>query len=139
MSVNTIWDYENDKLSSTEKGIEEIKRFVKENPYPDYDWWEKFLESQMPMTFNIIAEYGEYNHTLCKIMYDNITDEKIVKNCAKKIVARGGLQALSMNWYPIYYHFKLNCVGREDEMEYTPKCNLFTWFEEEFEEEGWLN
>ena len=70
---------------------------VSSRTYPSYESWIERLKSQ----HDLYAEYGKANHVLCKIIYDNCTDEERVVDAGKRIHQRGGFQALQCNYYVI--------------------------------------
>jgi len=78
-------------------------------PYPSYESWIKRLESRL----DLYAEYGKANHVLCKIIYDNCTDEERVVDAGKRIYRRGGFQALQCNYYVILAALRDAGVGEQ--------------------------
>lgn len=73
---------------------EPIINFVKAHPYPSYEEMVNIIGKD-DRTY---AEYGEKNHELCKKIYENITDSKIVADCGLAINEMGGFQAMSANY-----------------------------------------
>ena len=93
------------------KTIEKIKKFVKKNPYPSYDFVEDMIlskakkwkdEGVMEFKFHYLmmnSEYGHKNHRLLKEIYENIEDEELVRRNGEEINSSGGFQAMSYNSY----------------------------------------
>ena len=93
------------------KTIENIKKFVKKNPYPSYDFVENLILSRakkfkdegiMDFKFHYLmmnSEYGHRNHNLLKEIYDNIEDEELVRRNGEEIHSLGGNQAMAYNSY----------------------------------------
>ena len=72
---------------------------VKANAYPSYKAMAKAIVPHL----ELYADYGEINHELCKLIYENMLDMHIVHKAAKKIYGRGGLQALQANYTVLKY------------------------------------
>ena len=53
--------------------------FIKENPYPDYNFIEYDLLLKQKQSLEQYAEYGEINHDLMKEIYENIFDKDLIK------------------------------------------------------------
>ena len=74
-----------------------MEYYVKLNPYPSYDEMiEKIIDK-----LDLYAEYGEFNHICCKIIYENPTNKDLIIKMGKKIYCRGGMTALQANCYTI--------------------------------------
>jgi Tol biopolymer transport system component len=84
---------------SKEISEEIVNEYVLNNKYPSYDEITKLLLENKRL--DLFSEYGEYNHELCKEIYENINDEKIVVKNGKLIYKRGGFTALQANFYII--------------------------------------
>lgn len=74
-----------------------IESWVKKNPYPSFDKVQKLIE----FNIQLWSEYGEFNHTCCKIIYENPSNKDLVIEMGKKIFKRGGGNALQSNFYII--------------------------------------
>ena len=97
-------------MTSQEETIKTVKTFIKNNPYPKY---EKVVETLISIAravpianlkqevFNMISEYGRENHEWMKEIYENIMDEKVIRENGKKINNRGGKVAMVENYYLI--------------------------------------
>ena len=106
-------------MSETEKTVKKVKSFIKNNPYPKY---EEVIETLNDMAravpidilkqevFNMLSEYGRENHKWMKEIYENILDEKLIKENGKKINNRGGKVAMIENYYVI-----VNILGDKTE------------------------
>ena len=106
-------------MSETEKTVKKVKSFIKNNPYPKY---EEVIETLNDMAravpidnlkqevFNMLSEYGRENHKWMKEIYENIMDEKLIKENGKKINNRGGKVAMVENYYVI-----VNILGDKTE------------------------
>ena len=49
------------------------------------------------LSMELGAEYGEYNHSALKKIYESYIDEDLSKTIGKGIYDRGGLRAMSAN------------------------------------------
>ena len=58
---------------------ERLMNFIKENPYPDYNFIEYDLLLKQKQSLEQYAEYGEINHDLMKEIYENIFDKDLIK------------------------------------------------------------
>lgn len=98
----------NDNISGDDELEVETRRtkeFIKNNPYYTYN---EMLNSMLKCgQLDFASEYGEYNHELCKKIYENITDRKIVRECGKLINKRGGFMTMQANRYAISIHSPL--------------------------------
>ena len=66
-----------------------IKLFVETNPYPSYEEMEEYLD----VSIQLYAEYGVYNHVLCKNVYENLYNEKCdfyVEKWINTVIGTGG-------------------------------------------------
>ena len=99
-------------MTSQEETIKTVKTFIKNNPYPKYEKVVEILISiprAVPIAnlkqevFNMISEYGRDNHEWMKEIYENIMDEKVIKENGKKINNRGGQVAMVENYYVIVH------------------------------------
>ena len=75
--------------------------FIKENPYPDYNFIESDLLLKQKQSLEQYAEYGEINHDLMKEIYENILDKDLIKKHGERIHHRGGMTALQQNYYTL--------------------------------------
>ena len=88
-----------------------IKKFVKKNPYPSYDFVGDMIlskakkwkdEGVMEFKFHYLmmnSEYGLNNHNLLKEIYENIEGEELVRRNGEEINNSGGYQAMAYNSY----------------------------------------
>ena len=76
-----------------------IEKYVNDNPYPSYKMMCERLRNNNAI--ELYAEYGEENHKLLKICYDNITNKKICKSAGQKIYNRGGHESMAKNYYTL--------------------------------------
>jgi len=89
---------EEEKIAAAVRQEEEdTRRAVAGHPYPAF----KTMQERLKPHLELWAEYGEANHVLCKIIYDNCTDEDRVVDSGKRIFHRGGFKALQANYYVI--------------------------------------
>jgi len=79
---------------------EELKEFIKENPYPSYEFIIDILSKKY---LDLYVEYGEINHHYCKKIYENCYDDELVINIGKLIHKKGGFTALQANYYVMYF------------------------------------
>ena len=97
-------DEEMEIQAFTERENEEmiVRDYLECNPPPSYEEVNKEmmeLQPTMPCMMVWQAEYGEWNHeTLCDIRRDILDYEK-TKAHGQLIYNRGGMQALSANYY----------------------------------------
>lgn len=77
---------------------EKFLKFIKNNPYPSYDFVSNELILKKNRDFDQFAEYGTQNHEYMKEIYENIFDSKLIKKNGKAIFERGGMQTLHMNY-----------------------------------------
>ena len=76
--------------------------FIKENPYPDYNFVSNDLLLKQEICLPQYAEYGEINRDLMKEIYEHIFDKDItVKRNGERIRHRGGKTALQQNYYTL--------------------------------------
>ena len=80
---------------------ERLMNFIKENPYPDYNFVEYDLLLKQKQSLEQYAEYGEINHDLMKEIYENIFDKDLIKKHGERIHHRGGMTALQQNYYTL--------------------------------------
>ena len=79
-----------------------VRVYVNKNPYPSKEAIEKVL-----LENNRYYEYSEHTYPVCKIIYENITDDKVVLEGLKYIYKRGGSRAVMgnysilCNWSPL--------------------------------------
>ena len=76
----------------------ELALFISLNPYPEFN----DLSNSLPIQLD--AEYSEFNHTQCKYIYENLTDQIKVNNASVLIYQLGGLHALHCNFQIIQYY-----------------------------------
>tara|TARA_B110000914_G_C15499600_1_gene465092 strand:- start:1313 stop:1717 length:405 start_codon:yes stop_codon:yes gene_type:complete len=96
-----VWTDLEDYYADLDEEIDAIKEFVKQNPYPSF---EKISEI---LPLREYAEYGNINHLLCKKIYENIFDNKVITRSLHDIYNRGGCQAVLENYYTICNHSPL--------------------------------
>ena len=99
-------------MSKVENVIDKVKSFVKNNPYPNYEEVMELLLTHARETksayarretLNMISEYGKHNHEWMKEIYENIMDEKLIKENGKKINERGDKVAMVYNYDVLCY------------------------------------
>lgn len=81
-----------------------VNQMLKKKSYPSMEKLEKTILQNI----HIFSEYGDFNHVICKQIYENIEDKNKVIELGKMIYQRGGIQALRMNYYVICYALKQN-------------------------------
>ena len=88
-----------------EKEICMIKEYVKNNPYPSYDEMVKRILAvpERDIAMKWYAEYGEQNHYVLRMCYENITDKHKCKEVGKYIYNRGGHTAMCENYMVLRY------------------------------------
>ena len=82
-------------FSSADEEKNAIEEFVKKNDYYSFNVFQKVLPIQEK------SEYGDYNHVCCKLIYENIDNEHLVKKYIMLIRTRGGNKALLANYYTL--------------------------------------
>ena len=99
-------------MSKMENVIDKVKSFIKNNPYPNYEEVMELLitharetksEYARRETLNMISEYGRHNHEWMKEIYENIMDEKLIKENGEKINERGDKLAMVYNFDVLCY------------------------------------
>ena len=80
---------------------ERLTSFIKENPYPDYNFIEYDLLLKQEQSLEQYAEYGEINHALMKEIYEHIFDKNLIKQHGERIHSIGGMTALQQNYYTL--------------------------------------
>tara|TARA_B100001094_G_C18127971_1_gene770559 strand:- start:551 stop:922 length:372 start_codon:yes stop_codon:yes gene_type:complete len=85
---------------------EQLMTFVKKHPYPSFE------DVCGELDYQSFAEYGTVNHELCKRIYENSTNDKIILEAGKQIYARGGITALRENHYVLqrFYNHPDGCI-----------------------------
>ena len=90
-----------------------IKKFIKKNPYPEYNDVIKMLTKNFNEYrerddnvyaihyLNLFNEYGQPNHEWMKEIYENIMNEKLIKTNGEKIYNRGGALVMQSNYYTV--------------------------------------
>ena len=97
----------------TDKAKKIVKKFIKKNPYPEYNDVVKMLmknfneyresdDKEFAIHYlNLFSEYGQPDHEWMKEIYENIMDEKLIKTNGEKIYNRGGALVMQSNYYTI--------------------------------------
>ena len=70
------------------------RQWVAEHPFPSYEDMCARIDA---LSIELGAEYGEYNHTALKKMYESKMNEVLCKGIGKAIYDRGGMKALMAN------------------------------------------
>ena len=71
--------------------------FFRNNQYPTYDEVNNLLIESG--SIELMSEYGQLNHRLLKLIWDNIDDKEVIINAGKSIDKRGGFTAMQGNFY----------------------------------------
>ena len=104
----TLSDEEDDDNDSYRKELEQelnkIKDFIKRHPLPPVDENEEFWKDVINRFrdnsgFNLMAIYSFVRFDIMKEMYENLTDEDIIKDCGKKLNRDGKFKAIIINHY----------------------------------------
>tara|TARA_R110000868_G_scaffold65714_3_gene196219 strand:+ start:3265 stop:3597 length:333 start_codon:yes stop_codon:yes gene_type:complete len=85
-------------MSLIEREQKRVLAFIKENKFPKY----KDILKKLPVSE--FAEYGEFNHTMIKRIYENLDNDKLIKVCYNLIRARGGEKAVRENFYTLCHN-----------------------------------
>ena len=97
----------------TDKANKIVKKFIQNNTYPEYNDVVKMLtknfneyrergDKEFAIHYlNLFSEYGQPNHEWMKEIYENITNEEIIKANGEKIYNRGGALVMQSNYYTI--------------------------------------
>ena len=95
----------------TDKARKIVKKFIKKNPYPEYNDVVKMLtknfneyresdDKEFAIHYlNLFSEYGQPNHEWMKEIYENIMNKKLIKTNGEKIYNRGGALVMQYNYY----------------------------------------
>ena len=81
---------------------EVMLEFIKLNPYPSYSCIEEKMSSfikKCPEVLNWLSEFSDENYKLSKDIYENPTNEKLIRQCGQKIYNRGGEEAMRAIFY----------------------------------------
>jgi hypothetical protein len=74
------------------------KDWISTHPFPTYsDMCDRIRQKFPEKYIELIAEYGEYNHTSLKIIYDSNIDKIISIKIGKSINSKGGMEAMVAN------------------------------------------
>ena len=74
-------------------------------PFPTYDELsELILNLPQQRAYQWVGELGPNNHLLLKRIFDSKLDKNVVREVGGKINERGGMAAMSANFY-MYCHF----------------------------------
>ena len=97
----------------TDKAKKFVKKFIKKNPYNEYNDVVKMLKKKFNEYresddkefaihyLNLFSDYGTPNHEWMKEIYENIMKEKLTKTNGEKIYKRGGAFVMQSNYYTI--------------------------------------
>ncbi|OJV15188.1 MAG: hypothetical protein BGO27_03555 [Alphaproteobacteria bacterium 33-17] len=83
-----------------EINLEELKDFVKTNPYPSFHIINNFMYSGLVLykvAFEYFTDYEHHHHKIAKDIYNNIYDENVVKtnvDLAYKMYGDKGLEII---------------------------------------------
>ena len=107
LSNLTLSDEEDDEIDSyTMKLVEElntIKDFIKRHPLPPVDENEEFWKDVINgfrdnSGLNLMTIYSFVRFDIMKEMYENLTDEDIIKDCGKKLSRDGTFKTMIINY-----------------------------------------
>lgn len=75
--------------------------WVRENPWPSYAQMVDDIKAHenKEISMACCAAYGEYNHDILKIIYENMYDDHHIVQLGKALLARGGMQAMVCNYW----------------------------------------
>ena len=94
----------------TDKAKKIIQKFIKKNPYPEYNDVTKMLKKNFNEYresddrefgihyLNLVSEYGQPNHKWMKEIYENRMNEKLLKANGEKMYNRGGALVMQSNY-----------------------------------------
>ena len=108
LSNLTLSDEEDDETDScTMKLVEEwskIEDFIKRHPLPPVDENEEFWKDVInrfrgKSGLNLMTIYSFVRFDIMKEMYENLTDEDVIKDCGKKLNRDGKFKAMIINHY----------------------------------------
>ena len=89
-----------------EEARKKVTTFINENPYPSYDTimhmlQDKFKDGNDAEYVCMRSEYGQENHEWMKQIYENISDEELIRKNGRKIYNRGDETAMVYNFYTL--------------------------------------
>ena len=124
----TLSDEEDDDNDSYRKELEEelnkIEDFIKRHPLPPVDENEEFWKDVINRFrhnngLNLMAIYSFVRFDIMKEMYENLTDEDIIKDCGKNLNRDGKFNAMIINHYIL--SGAIRKLNKEDSLV---KCEL---------------
>lgn len=96
-------DYEENEL---EREIKIVSDFISENKYPSRKEIIKTIEKDAKRVYQflqdglyLILDYDEEIHLICKKIYENLNDKKIINECGKIIYDRIGFYGMQSCYY----------------------------------------
>ena len=107
---------------------EVMLEFVKLNPYPSYSCIEKMISNYTNKRYSLIwlSEFSEYNYKLCKDIYENPTNEELIRQCGQKIYNKGGEQAMQAIFY-ILVNFSPSSFSENPAIKFYLRTIEFNW------------
>ena len=112
-----------------ERDREVMRKFVRNNPYPDYQSICDKLILEQEKDFNQFAEYGTPNHNWMKEIYEDIFDEDIVNMNCTCIYERGDIRTLHNNHQTLLLVLRY-LPEKQKSMSYDDKVLIFLYFQE---------
>jgi hypothetical protein len=104
-----------------------IDEFTSKGGYPTHWLVTKAIENAKHMSLDMLAEYGEYNHEQMKAIWDNITNEDIIKQSGRNINQRGGMTAMQMNFYTFLEVLRLTLAVSDKDNNVDKEAKHIIW------------
>ena len=90
------------EITTLEKELNAMKEFVSKNPYPRRNKILRLLiDAKLPEDFKQHENYTLEAHSLCKKIYENITDSKLIYNLMTELFFIGGPSHALANYYTL--------------------------------------
>ena len=112
-----------------ERDREKLRKFVRNNPYPSYNFVANELILKEEKDFDQFSEYGTPNHDWIKEIYENLFDEEIVKKNGRYIYERGGTRTLHHNHQTLLLVLN-HLLNKQKSMSYDDKVLIFLNFKQ---------
>ena len=114
-----------EKELERDRGV--LRKFVKNNPYPSYNFVANELILKQEKDFDQFSEYGTPNHNWIKEIYENLFDNEIVKRNGKHICERGDTKTLQHNYQTLLLVLN-HLLDKQKRMSYDDKILIFLNF-----------
>ena len=112
-----------------ERDREKLRKFVRNNPYPSYNFVANELILKQEKNFDQFSEYGTPNHDWIKEIYENLFDDEIVKKNGQYIYERGDTKTLHHNHQTLLLVLN-HLLDKQKSMSYDDKVLIFLNFKQ---------